>query len=34
MTVEGIGTISNTILPGRADAYLPRARKRGRTPRP
>ncbi|MFD0687620.1 fumarylacetoacetate hydrolase family protein [Actinomadura fibrosa] len=34
MTVEGIGTIRNTIVPGRAGAYLPRARARGRTPRP
>ncbi|WP_433170907.1 fumarylacetoacetate hydrolase family protein [Actinoallomurus sp. CA-150999] len=34
MTVEGIGTISNRVLPGRTDVYLPRARKRGRTPRP
>ncbi|MFE5030882.1 fumarylacetoacetate hydrolase family protein [Streptomyces sp. NPDC056683] len=34
LTVEGLGTVSNRIVPGRADAYLPRARKRGRTPRP
>ncbi|MGW5654238.1 fumarylacetoacetate hydrolase family protein [Streptomyces humi] len=34
LTVERLGTVSNRIVPGRADAYLPRARKRGRTPRP
>jgi 2-keto-4-pentenoate hydratase/2-oxohepta-3-ene-1,7-dioic acid hydratase in catechol pathway len=35
MTVEGLGTISNTVLPGPIGApYLPRARKRGRTARP
>ncbi|WP_217553613.1 fumarylacetoacetate hydrolase family protein [Streptomyces sp. GbtcB6] len=34
LSVEGLGTVSNRIVPGRADAYLPRARKRGRTPRP
>ncbi len=34
LAVEGIGTVSNRVLPGRADAYLPRARARGRTPRP
>ncbi|MGP3769686.1 fumarylacetoacetate hydrolase family protein [Streptomyces sp. SDT5-1] len=32
--VERLGTVSNRIVPGRRDAYLPRARKRGRTPRP
>lgn len=34
LTVERLGTVSNRIVPGRTDAYLPRARKRGRTPRP
>ncbi|NUO45754.1 MAG: fumarylacetoacetate hydrolase family protein [Streptomyces sp.] len=34
LTVERLGTLSNRIVPGRSDAYLPRARKRGRTPRP
>ena len=34
LTVEGLGSVSNRILPGREDAYLPRARKRGRSPRP
>ena len=34
LTVERLGSLSNLIVPGRADAYLPRARKRGRTPRP
>ncbi|MFC1401002.1 MULTISPECIES: fumarylacetoacetate hydrolase family protein [Streptacidiphilus] len=34
LTVEGLGTVSNRILPGPEQAYLPRARKRGRSPRP
>ncbi|WP_369255632.1 fumarylacetoacetate hydrolase family protein [Streptomyces sp. R35] len=34
LTVERLGTLSNRIVPGRTDVYLPRARKRGRTPRP
>ena len=34
LTVEGLGSVGNRILPGREDAYLPRARKRGRSPRP
>ncbi|TKA03093.1 fumarylacetoacetate hydrolase family protein [Actinacidiphila oryziradicis] len=34
MTVEGIGTISNRVLPGAPAQVPPRARKRGRTPRP
>jgi 2-keto-4-pentenoate hydratase/2-oxohepta-3-ene-1,7-dioic acid hydratase in catechol pathway len=34
MTVEGLGTISNRILPGAPAQVPPRARKRGRTPRP
>ncbi|MFD4600708.1 fumarylacetoacetate hydrolase family protein [Streptomyces sp. NPDC058464] len=34
LTVERLGTVTSLVVPGRADAYLPRARKRGRTPRP
>jgi 2-keto-4-pentenoate hydratase/2-oxohepta-3-ene-1,7-dioic acid hydratase in catechol pathway len=34
LTVEGIGTVSNTVLPATAAPYLPRARPRGRSPRP
>ncbi|MFJ3670822.1 fumarylacetoacetate hydrolase family protein [Streptomyces sp. NPDC090106] len=34
LTVERLGTLRNRIIAGRTDAYLPRARKRGRTPRP
>ncbi|MFJ8109608.1 fumarylacetoacetate hydrolase family protein [Streptomyces sp. NPDC096132] len=34
LTVERLGTLRNRVVPGRADIYLPRARKRGRTPRP
>jgi 2-keto-4-pentenoate hydratase/2-oxohepta-3-ene-1,7-dioic acid hydratase in catechol pathway len=36
LTVQGLGSVSNRILPGPdpEDAYLPRARKRGRSPRP
>ena len=36
LTVQGLGSVSNRILPGPGpeDAYLPRARKRGRSPRP
>jgi 2-keto-4-pentenoate hydratase/2-oxohepta-3-ene-1,7-dioic acid hydratase in catechol pathway len=34
LTVERLGSVSNRIVPGRTDVYLPRARKRGRTPRP
>ncbi|WP_329131722.1 fumarylacetoacetate hydrolase family protein [Streptomyces sp. NBC_00670] len=34
LAVERLGTLRNTVVPGRTDAYLPRARKRGRTPRP
>jgi len=36
LAVEGLGSVSNLILPGPEPetAYLPRARKRGRTPRP
>lgn len=34
LSVERLGTLSNRVVPGRTDAYLPRARKRGRTPRP
>ncbi|MFF1257403.1 fumarylacetoacetate hydrolase family protein [Streptomyces sp. NPDC058321] len=34
LSVERLGTVSNRIVAGRTDAYLPRARKRGRTPRP
>ncbi|MGW0947938.1 fumarylacetoacetate hydrolase family protein [Streptomyces sp. NPDC002623] len=34
LTVERLGTLRNRIVAGAADAYLPRARKRGRTPRP
>jgi len=34
LTVERLGSLSNRIVPGRTDVYLPRARKRGRTPRP
>ncbi|MDH6513749.1 2-keto-4-pentenoate hydratase/2-oxohepta-3-ene-1,7-dioic acid hydratase in catechol pathway [Streptomyces sp. SAI-135] len=34
LTVERLGTVSNRVVAGRTDAYLPRARKRGRTPRP
>ena len=34
LSVEGIGTISNRIVPGSGPHPLPRARKRGRTPRP
>ncbi|MDH6604599.1 2-keto-4-pentenoate hydratase/2-oxohepta-3-ene-1,7-dioic acid hydratase in catechol pathway [Streptomyces sp. SAI-208] len=34
LTVERLGTVSNRVVAGRGDGYLPRARKRGRTPRP
>ncbi|MGW7258789.1 fumarylacetoacetate hydrolase family protein [Streptomyces sp. NPDC054834] len=34
LTVERLGSVSNRVVAGRTDAYLPRARKRGRTPRP
>lgn len=34
LAVERLGTLRNTVVPGRTDAYLPRARKRGHTPRP
>ncbi|MFF3505431.1 fumarylacetoacetate hydrolase family protein [Streptomyces sp. NPDC003247] len=34
LTVERLGTLSNRVVAGRTDAYLPRARRRGRTPRP
>ncbi|MFI9828841.1 fumarylacetoacetate hydrolase family protein [Streptomyces sp. NPDC051913] len=34
LSVERLGTLSNRIVPGRCDVYLPRARRRGRTPRP
>ncbi|MFJ8019261.1 fumarylacetoacetate hydrolase family protein [Streptomyces sp. NPDC096311] len=34
LTVERLGSVSNRIVPGRTDVYLPRARGRGRTPRP
>lgn len=34
LSVERLGTLSNRVVPGRTDVYLPRARKRGRTPRP
>lgn len=34
LSVERLGTLSNRVVAGRADAYLPRARRRGRTPRP
>lgn len=34
LSVERLGSLSNRIVTGRGDAYLPRARKRGRTPRP
>ncbi|MEU6139807.1 fumarylacetoacetate hydrolase family protein [Streptomyces sp. NPDC047081] len=33
LTVERLGSLSNRVVPGRTDVYLPRARKRGRTPR-
>ena len=31
---RALDAITDHVLPGRADAYLPRARARGRTPRP
>lgn len=34
LSVERLGTLNNRVVAGRADAYLPRARRRGRTPRP
>ncbi|MFC4504365.1 MULTISPECIES: fumarylacetoacetate hydrolase family protein [Streptomyces] len=34
LTVERLGTLRNRVVAGRTDVYLPRARKRGRTPRP
>ncbi|WP_433454483.1 fumarylacetoacetate hydrolase family protein [Streptomyces sp. CA-142005] len=34
LTVERLGSVSNRVVAGRQDVYLPRARKRGRTPRP
>lgn len=34
LSVERLGTVSNRIAAGRTAAYLPRARKRGRSPRP
>ena len=34
LSVERLGRLSNRIVPGRTDVYLPRARKRGRSPRP
>jgi 2-keto-4-pentenoate hydratase/2-oxohepta-3-ene-1,7-dioic acid hydratase in catechol pathway len=33
LTVEGIGTVSNRVVAGKPDAYLPRARPRSRGPR-
>lgn len=34
LEVEGIGSVTNRIVEGRKDIYLPPARKRGRSPRP
>ncbi len=34
LSVERLGTLANRVVPGLTDVYLPRSRKRGRTPRP